>query len=154
MTTPLLPRIHTYLTKVTLDAKWVTKEQIRTLAISKGYTPFDVLDALGDIGKLKDIEVRVHKDTTVYRIRQAPKCKAPPPARIPYTPEQIAMSQDCFDNCPFYTDEERECFRTSFKDRSDRCHYLCDTPTGYDVTMERKYGVHKWQSMKQERAIL
>jgi hypothetical protein len=151
---PLLPRIHTYLTKTTTGGKWVTKEQIQTLATSKGYTPLDVLDALGDIGKLKDIEVRVHKDTTVYRMRQAPVVKAPPPARIPYTPEQIAMSQDCFDNCPFYTDEEREAHRTSFKDRTDRQHEITLSPSGYNVEMERKYGVHKWQRMKQERAII
>jgi hypothetical protein len=150
---PLLPRIHTYLTKTTQGGKWVTKEQINTLATGKGYTPLDVLDALGAIGKLKDIEVRVHKDTTVYRMRQAPVVKAPPPTRIPYTPEQIAMSQDCFDNCPFYTDEEREAHRTPFNGRTDRQHEITDTSAGYEFLMSKKYGA-KWGRIKEERAIL
>lgn len=139
-------RIGAYIAKKTQDGTFLTKEQLTTLATNAGYTPLDILDALTSIHSQKDIETRVRNNTVLYRIKQLRQAR-PIPARIEQTTEQRAMLQDFMDNCPFLSDEEREALRTPFKDRTDRQHEITDTPAGYQLTMERKYGAMAWKRM-------
>lgn len=154
--TPLHERIHSYIIKNTPDGTWLSKERITSVATSKGFTALEVLDALRLVHDMPDIQRTVHKDTLVYRLRQAPK---PKPVELHYkpTPEQQEIMdrerQDFMDNCPFLSDEEREALQTPFKDRTDRQHQLSDTPAGYQVTMERKYGAPKWKRMCEEESV-
>lgn len=154
--TPTLPnRIRDYLARTTTDGKWVTKEQIARLAISKGYTPLDVLDALGHVHRMGDVESRTHKDTIIYRIGQPKKIKVIDES-LTYRPtpeearEWAQLVEDFIAHSPLLTDEERECMRTPVKDRSDRCHELCDTPAGHNRRMARKYGEKAWRRLKED----
>jgi hypothetical protein len=151
-------RIRTYIVKCTEHKDvWVTKEQIVTAAMKTGVSHIDVLDALQQGHKMHDVQSKVHNDTVVYRLRrvQAPKTQAP--TRYETTPEQRAQwdreVQDFIDNSTLLSDEERDCMRTPVKDRSDRCHYLTDTPAGYQVTMERKYTPIIWKRMQETLTI-
>jgi len=145
-------RFHTYLAKVTQDGKYVTKEHLTKLATSKGYSPTDILEALGAVHRMKDIQVRVKDDSTIYRLRQLPKPKMLQ-TRIKQTPEQRAELQDFIDNSPLLSDEEREAMRTPFRDRTDRQHQLTDTSAGYRHTMEGKYGVMVWKRMCEDSIL-
>ncbi len=151
--TPLANKIRDYIVKCTETSDlWVTKEQICRAAEKTGVPLLNIIQALSLVHHMGDIEVRARNDTVVYRLRRVAPPKALLPTRLPQTPEQRVELQDFIDNCPFVSDEERECMRTPFKDRSDRCHYLTDTPAGYQLTMERKYTPMKWKRMCMEEA--
>lgn len=127
---------------------FVPLSRITEAATSKGFTKLEVLDALKDVHKMKDVQTIVVEDTTKYRIRQAlPQKRAPDRYRYTMTEADKAVLQDCIDNCPFFTDEEREALRTPFRDRTDRQHEITDTSAGYHLTMERKYGAPNWKRM-------
>lgn len=124
------------------------------MARAKGrFTDSDMHNAMSYIHKKRvDVKVTV-KDDTCWYSKRVVKPKVVEPKRQK-TPEEHAELQDIWDNCPFVTDEERECLQARFKDRSDRCHFLCDTPAGYTRTMERKYGPMEWKRMREKEMVV
>ena len=141
-------RIRDYVAKAP-KGTWIDKDTITRVAQKHGYSVLDVLDALRTVHRMKDMECKVKGDTILYRIRVL---RAPRPIET-FTPPPYPTHVTDIDTHPFFTPEERVCYRTPFKDRSDECHRLCDTPAGYTITMERKHGVQKWNRMRQEGAL-
>lgn len=117
METTLVDRTYSYIRRIGQPVS-LTHLKDKTKDIC---TPLELLDALGQVAKLKDIKVTVKDDTNWYSIRQPTVSRTPTARYQPSKEERDVMDKeldDFFMHSPLVSDSERACYIASKTDRN------------------------------------